>query len=75
MKTRAWQAVLVLLDNHENLSEIEDFLEDILEQLKKDSHQMTVRIFMEWCAVKVIIKYQLDVVKFISSAIDKVHCF
>lgn len=73
MKTRAWQAILVLLDVLEdNPPQAGHFVEDILDQLKNDSHQMTVRIFMEWCAAKLIMKNQLDLFAIISSAIDKV---
>lgn len=73
MKTRAWQAILVLLDTAKSGPMLDAFLIYVLEQLKNGLHQMTVRILMEWCTVKVILRGQFDVIDLMSSATDKVN--
>ncbi|XP_022699351.1 uncharacterized protein LOC111266269 isoform X2 [Varroa jacobsoni] len=71
VKTRAWQAILVLLDTAKSGPMLDAFLIYVLEQLKNGLHQMTVRILMEWCTVKVILRGQFDVIDLMSSATDK----
>ncbi|OQR68286.1 hypothetical protein BIW11_04588 [Tropilaelaps mercedesae] len=71
VKTRVWQSILVLLGSSGDFPRPDSFLQDIFHQLESDTHQMTVRILMEWCAVKVIINRKLDVAELVSSAIDK----
>ncbi|XP_003744677.2 uncharacterized protein LOC100902995 [Galendromus occidentalis] len=71
VKTRAWQVILVLLEtstptkNHEILT-------NVFKQLLNDNHQLTVRLLMEWCAVKILLKSKQpkSSIRMIMSAIE-----